>query len=167
MREIKISYMSLILAAVIIVLGIYTLNLRAELELGSGVQAKSEALSNAEKSNSEFIKSFFNYRSTKERYESIKELTTEHGYRSTFPSGMTLPKDISVESSSSKVKAYQGNIEENQIEYYNEFELTTKFQGISSTELMLVKTVLKNEESRGWKIDDVQIVASLGAADSN
>ncbi|MCM3130199.1 MULTISPECIES: hypothetical protein [unclassified Paenibacillus] len=111
--------------------------------------------------NTQFVDKFFNYASTKQRYDNVKSLMTERGYRSTYPSGMELPADSSVKSQVSNLKIYvqkAPSVKENQMEILNQFVATTEFNEIQSSKEVIMKTFLVYEESVGWMINDIEMI---------
>jgi hypothetical protein len=116
----------------------------------------------AELANQTFLEKFFTYISTKERYEGIKPLMTDKGYRSTFPSGMELPDgDQSVISKMTDLKGYVYLISKVELEMFNEFELSTTFNGSENKQTVIVRTKLLYEQGADWKIDEVEFVGEF------
>lgn len=118
-----------------------------------------------EKVNSKFISSFFTYESIKQRYEQIRPMMTERGFRSTMPSGIEIPTDPddspSVSSKISMFRPFTSEIEEEQAEILNEFNIITTFNNVESTTKVLVRTKLKYTKELGWKIDEAEFVSTL------
>jgi hypothetical protein len=140
----------------IIVLVGYVFSLRSQLN----DQTNTEA---ALKADQQFIQSFFSYQSTNQRYEQIKPLVTEKGYRAAHPSSMgLLQSDNSVKSSIEELSLYGKTISQKQVEYLNQFKVTTSFNNIGNTQAIIVRTVLTLTES-GWMVDDFEFVSDLGA----
>lgn len=112
--------------------------------------------------NQKFLEKFFTYQTTAERYEEIKPLMTDQGFKATHPSGTELPKSKqSVRSSMVGLKPFEYQSSKTEAEFLNEFELTTEFNDVSNTETVIVKTSLIYIKEQGWKIDDVEFVGQL------
>lgn len=121
--------------------------------------------------NKDFLNNFFTYKTAKERYEGIKPYMTEQGYNSTLPAGIEIPEDtdesMSVSSRMDKYVGYTYVVDENRIEFINQFSLTTSFNEIASTQDVLVRTILIDDEAtKEWKIDEVEFLTTLGAPDA-
>jgi hypothetical protein len=121
----------------------------------------------AENANQDFIEKFFSYSSTKERYENIKPLTTEEGFRATLPSGIEIPEDngseLSVTSRMDKLKPYiYPSIDKNKVDFMNKFEVSTIFNKIKTTQEIIIYTQVVYDQISGWKVNDVEFVSSLG-----
>jgi hypothetical protein len=111
--------------------------------------------------NTQFVDKFFNYTSTRQRYDNVKPLMTEQGYRATYPSGFELPADSSVKSLVSNLKSYVQKapaVKENQMEILNEFVVTTEFNEIRSSKEVIMRTELLYDESAGWKVNDIEMI---------
>lgn len=118
--------------------------------------------SEAYQANSDFLSKFFTYNSTKERYEGIQPLMTEAGYRSTFPSGDKLPEsDQTVKSTLADIKAYEYAKTKIETEYFNEFDVTTEFNGNVNKQTVIVRTYLVYLPGDGWKISEIEFVGEL------
>ncbi|RZT15569.1 hypothetical protein [Fictibacillus sp. BK138] len=112
--------------------------------------------------NRKFLNSFFTYQTTTERYEKIKPLMTDQGYKATHPSGTELPNsEQSVKSLMTGLKAYEYQSSKTEFEFFNEFKLSTEYNNVSNTETVIVKTFLIHVKQQGWKIDDVEFVGEL------
>ncbi|MGA9286789.1 MAG: hypothetical protein WBV93_00455 [Anaerobacillus sp.] len=112
--------------------------------------------------NQEFLKHFFNYETTGERYTNIESFMTDRGFQATHPSGTDLPKsDESVTSTMSGLRAYEFNSSKTEAAFLNEFQLSTDFNDITTTETVIVKTSLVYVKEQGWKVDDVEFVGQL------
>jgi hypothetical protein len=119
--------------------------------------------SSSKDTNENFIKAFFQYNSTKQRYEQIKPLMTNEGYHSTFPSGMEIPEtDQSVVSKIEFLVSYEHPISKTSSEYISEFKQTTRFRDIENTQTILLKTKLEFENS--WKVQKVEFLAQTSYA---
>lgn len=111
--------------------------------------------------NTQFVDKFFNYTSSRQRYENVKPLMTEQGYRSTYPSGMELPADSSVQSRVTGLKVYvqrAPEIPEDQMLILNEFVATTEFNEIRSSKEVIMKTLLVYIDTIGWKVNDIEMI---------
>lgn len=111
--------------------------------------------------NALFVYKFFNYDSTRQRYDAIKPLMTEQGYQATYPSGFELPADSSVKSRVTKLRSFVQKAPEvgsNQMEILNEFMVTTEFNGIGSSKEVIMRTQLVHDGSSGWKVNDVEMI---------
>ncbi|MBT2739046.1 hypothetical protein [Bacillus sp. ISL-7] len=112
--------------------------------------------------NRKFLTTFFTYQTTAERYKNIKPFMTDQGYKATQPSGTELPNsDQSVQSSMVGLKPFEYQSSKTESEFFNEFNLSTEFNGVSNTETVIVKTSLIYVKKQGWKIDDVEFVGQL------
>lgn len=112
--------------------------------------------------NRKFLEKFFTYQTTAERYEKIKPLMTDQGFKATHPSGTELPKSKqSVKSSMVGLKPFEYQSSKTEAEFFNEFKLTTEFNNVSNTETVIVKTSLIYVKEQGWKINDVEFVGQL------
>ncbi|MEK5358172.1 hypothetical protein [Paenibacillus sp. FSL L8-0709] len=121
------------------------------------------AVSASLKANSKFLESFFTYQTTKEKYEVIKPLMTDVGYRSTFPSGMEIPEDsaeYSVSSKMTSLKPFQFKENDMELEFLNELTVTTTFNQIETTETVVVKTVLVNKQDK-WLVNDIIMIGEI------
>ncbi|MGA4722228.1 hypothetical protein [Fictibacillus nanhaiensis] len=147
---------------------IYVFSLRSQLSEVRANQEnykqQAEAVSNiepsqAEEVNKKFLKSFFTYDNPSERYQNIKPLMTEAGYKATHPSGNGIPQSKEdVSSSISNIKPFKHEVSKNEIEFLNEFKVTSDYNDVGSTENMVVKTELIYVEGVGWKIKDIYVV---------
>lgn len=111
--------------------------------------------------NNQFVEKFFNYTSSRQRYDSVKSLMTEQGYRATYPSGMELPADSSVRSLVTNHQSFvqkEPSLNDNQMEYLNRFVVTTEFNGIQSSKEVIMRTLLIKEGSVGWKVNDIEMI---------
>lgn len=112
--------------------------------------------------NRKFLEKFFTYQKTAERYEEIKPLMTDQGFKATHPSGTELPKSKqSVRSSMVGLKPFEYQSSKTEAEFFNEFKLTTEFNDVSNTETVIVKTSLFYLKEQGWKVDDVEFIGQL------
>jgi alpha-D-ribose 1-methylphosphonate 5-triphosphate synthase subunit PhnI len=145
---------------------LYVFNLRAELrevranqenyedEIASFNQIEE---SEARRVNREFLKRFFSYDHLDERYKSIKPYMTNRGYKATHPSGAESPKtDSSISSSISDFKPFEYKVSKTEINFLNEFKVTTEYNDVGSTENILIKTKIIYMKGQGWKVDDVE-----------
>jgi hypothetical protein len=115
--------------------------------------------SQAEQVNRKFLKSFFTYDNPSERYQNIKPLMTESGFKATHPSGNTIPQSKeNVSSSISNIKLFKHEVSQIEIEFLNEFKVTTGYNDVGSIEKMVVKTELVYVEGEGWRIKDIYVV---------
>lgn len=157
------------IAAVILI--IYVFSLRTQLQEvranQSNYEEKIASLSSIQntdalKVNRKFLKNFFTYKTTAERYKNIKPFMTDRGYKATHPSGTTLPNsEQSVKSSMVGLKPFEYQSSKTEAEFFNEFKLSTEFNAITNTETVIVKTSLMYVKEQGWKIDDVEFVGQL------
>ncbi|WP_433709119.1 hypothetical protein [Paenibacillus illinoisensis] len=109
--------------------------------------------------NRKFVEGFFNFESTDQRYDAIKPYTTEQGYRATFPSGTDLPQNSKIHSKVNNLKAFIQKDpvpKKEEVEILNKFELTTEFNGIGSTQTIIMKTILL--ETDNWKVNDIEMI---------
>lgn len=116
--------------------------------------------------NQKFIDSFFTYKTTKQRYDSIKPLMTEKGYNATLPAGIELPDDTSdipsVSSRLTNLQPFMYSADKRKVEYMNEFNVITSYNQVDSTTGVIVHTVLTYSETAGWQVDDVEFISTLG-----
>jgi uncharacterized protein len=155
-------------AAVVIM---YVFSLRTQLQdvraNQNNYEEKIDVLSSIQntdalKVNREFLKSFFTYQTTAERYKKIKPFMTNRGYKATHPSGADLPDtDQSVKSSMVGLKPFEYQSSKTKAEFFNEFKLSTEYNDVTNTETVIVKTSLIYVKEQGWKIDDVEFVGQL------
>jgi hypothetical protein len=118
--------------------------------------------SQALEANREFLEKFFTYKSTADRYKAIKPMMTDEGFKAAHPSGMVLNHTKeSVKSSMFGLKPFEYQATKREAEFFNEFKLTTDYQGVSNTDTNIVKTSLLYIDKEGWKVDDVQFVGQL------
>ncbi|MBT2737961.1 hypothetical protein [Bacillus sp. ISL-7] len=156
-------------AAVIIIM--YVFSLRTQLQEVRANQRNYEekiaslsSIQNTDalKVNREFLKNFFTYQTTAERYKNIKPLMTDQGFKATHPSGSELPNSReSVKSSMVGLKPFEYQSSKTEAEFFNEFKLTTEFNNVANTETAIVKTSLIFVKDQGWKGDDVEFVGQL------
>ncbi|QKE76019.1 hypothetical protein HPK19_24710 (plasmid) [Arthrobacter citreus] len=112
--------------------------------------------------NQAFLKNFFTYQTTTERYQNIKPIITDQGYKATHPSVLEIPNgDQSVKSSLVGLKPFEYQSSKTEAEFFYEFKLSTEFNNVSNTETVIVKTSLIYVKDQGWKIDDVEFVGQL------
>ncbi|PET74954.1 hypothetical protein CN514_05005 [Bacillus sp. AFS001701] len=112
--------------------------------------------------NQAFLKYFFTYETTAERYQNIKPFMTDQGYKATYPSGLKVRNgDQSVKSSLVGLKPFEYQSSKTEAEFFNEFKLSTEFNNVSNMETVIVKTSLIYVKDQGWKIDDVEFVGQL------
>jgi hypothetical protein len=115
--------------------------------------------SQAEQVNRKFLKSFFIYDNPSERYQNIKALMTEAGYKATHPSGNAIPQSKEdVSSSITNIKLFKHEVSKTEIEFLNEFKVTTDYNDVGSSERMVVKTEIVYVEGKGWRIKDIYVV---------
>lgn len=168
----KKNYILLMIGFVGAVLVImYVFSLRTQLQEVRANQRnyeeKIESLSSIQntdalKVNREFLQSFFTYQTIAERYENIKPFMTDQGYKATHPSGTDLPNsEQSVKSSMVGLKPFEYQDSKTEAEFFNEFKLTTEFNGVANTETVIVKTSLIYVKEQGWKVDDIEFVGQL------
>lgn len=166
----KLGMAFLILAFLIILITAYAFSLKTQLREARAAQTtdtkRIQSLENvqdseASKVNREFMEKFFEYKSTKERYAAIRSLMTDRGYSATYPSGFEPPDDSPIESSMSALKPYEYQDAKNQIEYMNQLKVSTKFNKVSNTESMVLRTRLIYVQDTGWKVDDVEFISQL------
>ncbi|MGD6964459.1 hypothetical protein ACQCVB_19840 [Fictibacillus phosphorivorans] len=153
---------------VVVLVILYVFSLRSQLsevrENQETYKQQAEAVSHiepsqAEQVNKKFLKSFFTYDNPSERYENIKHLMTESGFKATHPSGNAIPQSKEdVSSSISNIKLFKHDVSRTEIEFLNEFKVTTDYNGVGSTERMVIKTELIYVEGVGWKIKDLYVV---------
>jgi uncharacterized protein len=156
-------------ASVLVIM--YVVSLRTQLQdvraNQSNYEEKIDSLSSIQntdaiKVNREFLKNFFTYKTTAERYKKIKPFMTDRGHKATHPSGKNLPdSDQSVKSSMVGLKPFEYQSSMNEAEFFNEFKLSTEFNDVSNTETVIVKTSLIHVKDQGWKVDDVEYVGQL------
>ncbi|MBM7585650.1 uncharacterized protein JOC86_002192 [Bacillus pakistanensis] len=167
----KKNYILLMIGFVAAVVIMYVFSLRMQLQEvranQSNYEEKIASLSSIQntdalKVNREFLKSFFTYQTTAERYKNIKPFMTDRGYKATHPSGTKLPdSDQSVKSSMVGLKPFEYQSSKSEAEFFNEFKLSTEFNDVTNTETVIVKTSLIYVKEQGWKIDDVEFVGQL------
>jgi hypothetical protein len=146
----------------IFILLIWVINLNGQLQAAQTDLANVQNLTEANSINQKFLDKFFNYQSTQQRYEGIKPLTTDQGYKATFPSGKEPPKsNQTVNSTLQGLKTYDYRKSKTEIEFLNEFQLTTEFKGDKNTQSVIVHTVVSYGLITGWKISDVEFVAQF------
>ncbi|MDQ6600983.1 hypothetical protein [Bacillus salipaludis] len=164
-----ILLMLVFVAAVLVIM--YIFGLRSQLQEVKANQRNYEnqikTLSSVQNTdalevNQKFLEKFFTYQITTERYEEIKPLMTDQGFKATHPSGTELPKSKqSVRSSMVGLKPFEYQSSKTEAEFLNEFKLTTEFNDVSNTETVIVKTSLIYVKEQGWKINDVEFVGQL------
>ncbi|MEH7375678.1 hypothetical protein [Neobacillus drentensis] len=157
------------IAAVIVIM--YVFSLRIQLQdvraNQSNYEKKIASLSSIQNTdalevNREFLKNFFTYQTTADRYQNIKPFMTDQGYKATHPSGTELPNSKqSVKSSMVGLKPFEYQSSKTDAEFFNEFMLSTEFNDVTNTETVIVKTSLIYVKKQGWRIDDVEFVGEL------
>jgi hypothetical protein len=168
----KKNYILLMIGFGVAVLVImYVFSLRTQLQEVRANQSNYEeqikelsSIQNTEalKVNQEFLESFFTYQTTAERYKNIKPFMTNRGYKATHPSGTELPASKqSVISSMVGLKPFEYQPSKTEAEFFNEFKLSTEFNGVSNTETVIVKTSLIHVNKKEWKVDDIEFVGQL------
>jgi hypothetical protein len=168
----KKNYLLLMMVFVFAALVImYVFSLRSQLQEVRANQSNYEdqikslsSIQNTDalKVNREFLEYFFTYQTTTERYKNIEPLMTDQGYKATHPSGTELPdSEESVKSSMVGLKAFEYQSSKTEAEFFNEFKLTTEFNGVAATDTVIVKTSLIFVKGQGWKVDDVEFVGQL------
>lgn len=154
--------LSLMFISLIVFILIFISNLKSE---NNALKQRFETIeySKAYVKNEEFLKTFFNYSNTYQRYENIEAITTQKGYHSVFPSGVVeKPKKeltVSVSSRLLNVKSFEHQENKEQSSFYNELIIKTTFNGTSNTQKILVSTKLIFAENN-WKIDDFEFLLS-------
>lgn len=148
----KITYTALIiLIAVVVGMSIFLTKAQDSVH-------ENELYTKAMETNNSFLSTFFNYTSTKSRYENIAPFMTKQGYASTYPSGLTIPEDTGKLVSSMKgLKVYQSRNDQEKPEFISEFQVTTSYDGIPSTENIRIYTALIEEDGQ-WKINAVEVL---------
>jgi hypothetical protein len=131
--------------------------------VGSANQLQAQSIKEAEglEVNNQFVIKFFNYESTRQRYEAVESLMTEKGYLATYPSGFELPADSSVKSSIRNLKSFVQKspvTEEDKMEILNEFVVITEFNDIKSSKEVIMRTQLVFSKDSGWKVDDIEMI---------
>jgi Tfp pilus assembly protein PilV len=157
------------IAAVIVIMYVFSLRIQLQEVRAnqSNYEEKIASLSSIQntdalKVNREFLKNFFTYQTTAERYKNIKPFMTVQGYNATHPSGTELPNsEQSVKSSMVGLKPFEYQSSKTEAEFFNEFKLSTEFNDVSNTETVIVKTSLIYVKDKGWKVDDVEFVGQL------
>ncbi|MGN7397306.1 hypothetical protein [Peribacillus frigoritolerans] len=87
---------------------------------------------------------------------------TDQGYKATHPSGIELPDlEESVQSSMVSLKPFEYQFSKTGAEFFNEFKLTTEFNHVAATEIVIVKTPLIYVKGQGWMVDDVEFIDQL------
>ncbi|HEO2443884.1 hypothetical protein N0B30_23815 [Bacillus subtilis] len=168
----KKNYILLMLGFVVVAVCImYVFSLRSQLQEVKANQRNYEeqikTLSSIQNTdalavNRKFLEKFFNYQTTAERYDKIKPLMTDKGFKATHPSGTKLPNsDESVKSSMVGLKPFEYQSSKTEAEFFNEFKLSTEYNEVSNTETVIVKTSLIHVQKQGWKVDDVEFIGQL------
>lgn len=168
----KKNYILLMLGFVVVAVCImYVFSLRSQLQEVKANQRNYEeqikTLSSIQNTdalavNRKFLEKFFNYQTTAERYDKIKPLMTDKGFKATNPSGTKLPNsDESVKSSMVGLKPFEYQSSKTEAEFFNEFNLSTEYNEVSNTETVIVKTSLIYVQNQGWKVDDVEFIGQL------
>lgn len=67
----------------------------------------------------------------------------------------------SVQSSMVGLKPFEYQSLKTEAEFFNEFKLTTVFNNVAATELVIVKTSLMYVKDQGWKVNDVEFIGQL------
>ncbi|MFJ7978313.1 hypothetical protein ACIQZI_22075 [Peribacillus sp. NPDC096379] len=162
-------FLMIVFVAALVIMYVFSLRLQLqEVRANQGnyeEQVKSlTSIQNTDalKINREFLKSFFTYQTTAERYKKIEPFMTDKGYKATHPSGTELPNsEESVQSSMVGLKPFEYQSSKTEAEFFNEFKLTTEFNNVAATETVIVKTSLIYVKEQGWKIDDVEFIGQL------
>lgn len=155
----------------VVIIIMYVFSLRSQLQEVRGNQSNYEeqiqSLASVQQTealntNREFLEAFFTYETTAERYKKIEPLMTDQGFKATHPSGTKPPdSEESVKSSMVGLKPFEYQSSKTEAEFFNEFKLSTEYNNVSSTEVVIVKTSLIFVKEHGWKIDDVEFVGEL------
>ncbi|OBZ15934.1 hypothetical protein A8L34_28215 [Bacillus sp. FJAT-27264] len=113
--------------------------------------------------NREFNQKFFTFENSKERYDNVKSLMTEQGYKSTFPSGNEVPtQTITMKSKIDQYVVYENHVSAKTVEYINTFNWMLQVQDRSSDQKVLTKTTLIYKGNE-WKVDDFEIIENTQA----
>lgn len=111
----------------------------------------------AEKANKNFIVAFFQYNNTGDRYSNIKKYMTEKGYKSTFPSGVSLPTSVPITSTLENLSSSSKEEKEGNYTLISEFDVTTTFNRQQIKQNILLKTdVIKSDGA--WQVNNVVIL---------
>ncbi|NGY87967.1 hypothetical protein F6Y05_33570 (plasmid) [Bacillus megaterium] len=124
------------------------------------VSLQNNGLNQAKDTTESFIRAFFSYDNTLDRYQNIKAYTTQQGYKSTFPSGTEPPTTgADIESRISDLEIFSNRYSSNEITTVSTFKTTTTFNDVPSNSEMVIKTDLVKTGSQ-WKVDNVEILSS-------
>ena len=124
------------------------------------VSLQNNGLNQAKDTTENFIRAFFSYDNTLDRYQNIKAYTTQQGYKSTFPSGTEPPTTgADIESRISNLEIFSQRYSSNEITTVSTFKTTTTFNDVPSNSEMVIKTDLVKTGSQ-WKVDNVEILSS-------
>ncbi|MGR6342656.1 hypothetical protein ACU5CE_33495 [Priestia megaterium] len=124
------------------------------------VSLQNNGLNQAKDTTESFIRAFFSYDNTLDRYQNIKAYTTQQGYKSTFPSGTEPPTTgADIESRISDLEIFSQRYSSNEITTVSTFKTTTTFNDVPSNSEMVIKTDLVKTGSQ-WKVDNVEILSS-------
>lgn len=155
----KIYFLMAVLFLLNVTQLVYSQHLKAQLK----EQIVQEGAENA---NKEFIEKFFTYPNTKQRYDQIKPLMTTEGFSAALPSEIDLPQydenTPSVSSKMRKLQPFQNVVDRDRAEFINQFKVSTSFNNVETSQTIIVHTVLLYSEEKGWQVDDVQFITTLG-----
>lgn len=169
----KPAIIAAVIAAVLIVL--YVSSLKIQISEAAELQAsyrkeigKLQAVKEGEslRANSDFLKLFFNYSNTKQRNDEIKPYMTVRGFQS-IQAGASLDEKTEIETSAANISTYEKKISKSEAEYLNEFDLTVKFNSVSNTDKVFVRTKLLFIEGQGWKIDSIEYIGEVSRRDKD
>ncbi|RRJ54684.1 hypothetical protein EHV15_34365 [Paenibacillus oralis] len=111
--------------------------------------------------NNDFVNKFFTYNTTAERYRNVEPLMTEQGFRATHPSGEGIPMDSEIKSVATDIKTYVQKdpaLKEDNVVMLNEFTVSTEYNQVQSSQMVIMRTILKKDASSHWKIDDIEMI---------
>lgn len=107
--------------------------------------------------NREFLESFSTYQTTAVRYKKVEPFMTDQGFKATHPSGTELPdSEESVKSSMMGLRPFEYQTSKTEAEFLNESKLTTEFDHVAATDMVIVKTSLIFVKEQGWKVDECE-----------
>ncbi|PLT43551.1 hypothetical protein B8V81_5091 [Paenibacillus pasadenensis] len=145
----------------------------AEKQLESIMTVKAD---DGRKANEQFIHAYFGAEegeSAVARLERVQKLLSEKGKQSLSPSngpdGEGEPDGAtSLQTNVDRLNVYERPVSANEIEFLNEFDLTTMLSGEAHTVRLLVRcSVHLQPEEAGWKVEDVEVIGDLTAANQD
>ncbi|MBC1565047.1 hypothetical protein [Listeria booriae] len=112
------------------------------------------------KENRDFFDAFLTYDSTKKRYEQVRGITTDKGFRASFPYESQLSDmDGGISSRLLSQENYIMEGTQQNVVFLNKMVVATTYNDVSSRSVIVMKTRLLKVSGR-WVVNDVEFVSS-------